>query len=129
MQSYLLLSFALAGNAFAQPVVTSGGIVNARGYQTTLAPDTVFVIFGSGLGPATLATAAAPNYPTSLGGTSIAFTPSAGGLAIHVKMVYSTATQIGGLLPSAIAPGAGPRAIGRRNAEAARGHGVRLYRA
>ena len=34
------------------PSITTGGIVNALGYQTTLAPDTVFVIFGGNLGPA-----------------------------------------------------------------------------
>jgi uncharacterized protein (TIGR03437 family) len=105
MRSYLLLLFGLAGSAFSQPVVTSGAIVNASGYQTTLAPDTVFVVFGSGLGPATLATASAPNYPTSVGGTSIAFTPSAGGAVINAKMIYSIATQVAGLLPSSIAPG------------------------
>jgi uncharacterized protein (TIGR03437 family) len=105
MRSYLLLSVVLAGTALAQPVITSGGIANATGYQATLAPDTVFVVFGSGLGPATLATASAPHYPASVGGTSITFTPTAGGAAINAKMVYSVASQIAGLLPSSIAPG------------------------
>ncbi len=89
----------------AQPVLNTAGILNASGYQNQLAPDTVFVIFGSGLGPAAIATASAPNYPTSVGGTSVTFTPAAGGTAIAAKMVYSLAGQIAGLLPSSIAPG------------------------
>ena len=87
------------------PAISSGGIVNATGYQTTLAPDTVFVIFGSNLGPSTLTAASAPGYPASLGGTSIAFTPSSGGASIAAKMIYASAGQVAGLLPSSIAPG------------------------
>ena len=91
--------------AWAQPVINAGGIVNATGYQTTLAPDTVFLIYGSGLGPAKLATAAAPNYPSSVGGTSITFTQTSGGAATNAKMIYSVAGQVAGLLPSSIKPG------------------------
>jgi uncharacterized protein (TIGR03437 family) len=86
-------------------VLITGGIVNATGYQTLLAPDTVFVIFGSAMGPAALTAASTPNYPTSLGGTSITFSPSSGGTAIPAKMIYSSAGQVAGLLPSSIAPG------------------------
>jgi uncharacterized protein (TIGR03437 family) len=87
------------------PVLSTGGIINATGYQTTLAPDTVFVIFGSNMGPASLAAASAPNYPSALGGTSITFTPASGGSPITAKMVYSSAGQVAGLLPSSITPG------------------------
>ena len=89
----------------AQPVFTSAGVANASGYQNQLAPDTVFVIFGSGLGPAAIATASAPDYPTSLGGTSILFASATGGAPVPAKMVYSLAGQIAGLLPSSITPG------------------------
>jgi uncharacterized protein (TIGR03437 family) len=102
----VFIALALTSTMLAQPSITSGGIVNATGYQTTLAPDTVFVIFGSGMGPATLAAASAPNYPASLGGTSVTFTPSSGGAAITAEMVYTSAVQVAALLPSSIAPGA-----------------------
>jgi uncharacterized protein (TIGR03437 family) len=102
----VFIALALTSTMLAQPSITSGGIVNATGYQTTLAPDTVFVIFGSGMGPATLAAASAPNYPASLGGTSVTFTPSSGGAAITTEMVYTSAVQVAALLPSSIAPGA-----------------------
>ncbi len=101
------LSFAvtLTVTGAAAPVINSGGIVNASGYQAQLAPDTVFVIFGSGMGPASIVTASPPNYPTMLGGTSITFTPAGGGSAINAKMYYTLAGQVAGILPSSIAPG------------------------
>jgi uncharacterized protein (TIGR03437 family) len=102
--SPLQIPVTLTVTAAGAPVISAGGIVNALGSQTTLAPDTVFVIFGGNLGPAALAVAAAP-YPASLGGTSITFTPTGGGSATTAKMVYTSAGQIAGLLPSSIAPG------------------------
>jgi uncharacterized protein (TIGR03437 family) len=102
----VVITFTLAAALSAQPVIRSAnGILNATGYQTLLAPDTVFVVFGTGLGPATIAGASAPNYPATLSGTSINFTPSGGGSPIAAKMVYTLATQVAGLLPSSIAPG------------------------
>ena len=98
-------SVSLTVSGAGAPVFSAGSIVNATGYQTKLAPDTVFTIFGSGMGPESLAAANGPNYPASLGGTSITFTPAAGGAAITAKMVYSVSGQVAGLLPSSITPG------------------------
>ena len=98
--------FALGVLASAQPAIrSSNGILNASGYQALLAPDTVFVIFGTGLGPASIQIASAPDYPASLGGTSINFTPSGGGTAIPANVVYTLSTQVAGVLPSSITPG------------------------
>jgi uncharacterized protein (TIGR03437 family) len=98
-------SVSLTVTGAGAPSFTAASIVNATGYQNKLAPDTVFAIFGSNMGPATLVAAAGPNYPLSLGGTSITFTPASGGSPIDAKLVYSVAGQIAGLLPSSIAPG------------------------
>jgi uncharacterized protein (TIGR03437 family) len=87
------------------PAFNASSVLNALGYQSKLAPDTVFVIFGSGMGPSALAAAAGPDYPTSVGGTSVTFTPAAGGSPINAKMLYASAGQLAGLLPSSIAPG------------------------
>lgn len=108
MKYTFLIAFATLAvpELFYGQSVTISAPVNASGYQAELAPDTVFVMFGSGMGPASLVAANAPNYPASLGGTSVAFTPAAGGAAIAAKMIYSSAAQIAGLLPSSIAPGA-----------------------
>lgn len=91
--------------AWGQPAISSNGVVNASGYQAKLAPDTVFVIFGNGLGGQSLATASAPEYPSSLAGTSVSFTPVAGGPAINARLIYTLAGQVAGLLPSSIVPG------------------------
>jgi uncharacterized protein (TIGR03437 family) len=99
----LLAAFALAAALQAQPSIN--GVVNATGYQTKLAPDTVFVIFGQNMGPEAVVLAAGPNYPDSLSGTSITFTPAGGGAAITARMYYTVAAQVSGLLPSSIAPG------------------------
>jgi len=102
--SPLSINVSLTVSGAGVPAITSGGIVNATGYQAKLAPDTVFVIFGNNMGPSQLQ-AGTPNYQTNLGGTSISFTPAAGGSAIPAKMIYTYATQVAGLLPSSITPG------------------------
>jgi len=100
-----VLLCATAGATFAQPAITPGRILNTSGDQAKLAPGVVWVIYGSGLGPASLAIATGPNYPDSVAGTSVTFTPTAGGAAIPVKIWYSLSTQAGGFLPSSIVPG------------------------
>ena len=87
------------------PTISANGVLNACGFQAKLAPDTFFIILGSGLGPASLKTAPAPNYPMSVGGTSVTFTPAAGGAAINVKMVWAASAYVAGVLPSSITPG------------------------
>jgi uncharacterized protein (TIGR03437 family) len=85
---------------------TIGAIANATGYQAKLAPSAVFVIFGAELGPASIVTTPAPAYPTTLAGTSILLMPqTGGGPAIPARVVYTSATQVAGLMPSSIAPG------------------------
>lgn len=69
--SPLVVQVSLAVAGAGAPSISSGGIRNASGYQNTLAPDTVFVIFGNNLGPAALVLGAAPNYLTNLSGTSV----------------------------------------------------------
>lgn len=92
------------GGRAAAPSFSSTGVVNASGYQNKLAPGAAFVVFGADLGPASLVAGAAP-YATELGGTSITFTPAAGGAAISARIIYTAAKQVAGLLPSSIAPG------------------------
>jgi uncharacterized protein (TIGR03437 family) len=103
--SPLTIHVSLAVTGAGAPTINSGQIFNATGYQTKLAPDTVFAIFGANLGPASLVQASAPNYPTSLEGTSVTFTPVGGGTAIPAKLVYTLAGAVAGILPSTIAPG------------------------
>ncbi len=100
-----LLAAACAASLLAQPSFDAGAVVNAGGYQSVLAPNAVFVIFGSNLGPGSLASATSTDYPEELAGTSVTFTPMAGGAAINARMVYTSSGQLAALLPSAAAPG------------------------
>lgn len=103
--SPLTINVSLTIAGAGAPVFSSGGVYNALGYQTKLAPGGMFVVFGSGLGPASLAAGSAPDYPNTLGGTSVTLTPASGGPAINARLVYTVAGQVAGLLPSSIAPG------------------------
>src|SRR5437588_6369594 len=98
--------FVLLTTAAAQPVINAGGVVNAASYQPAIAPGSIFVVFGTGMGPATLVSASSLPLQTSLSGTSISFT-AAGSAAspIAALMVYTSAGQLAALLPSTAAPG------------------------
>jgi uncharacterized protein (TIGR03437 family) len=89
----------LAASLWAQaPTVRS--VNNAASYGSDIAQGSIFVVFGSGMGPAALAQAGALPLGTSLSGTSVRFTPVAGGAAVDAYMVYTSAGQVAALLPS-----------------------------
>ena len=97
--------FAIATTAMAQPAINEGGVVNGASYLPGIVPGSIFVIKGSGLGPATLLQASSLPYQTTLSNTSITFTPASGGAAIQALMVYTWNAQLAALLPSTAAPG------------------------
>jgi len=99
----LAIPVTLTVSGVGNPQITFAG--NALGYQTKLAPDEVFVLKGGHMGPDILVQDVAPNYHTTLAGTSITFTPSGGGSAIDAKMVYTLGSQVAAFLPSSVLPG------------------------
>jgi uncharacterized protein (TIGR03437 family) len=96
----LSVLLVLSAPAFAQPSINPGGVVNVSGEQPVLAPNAVFAVYGQNLGPSSIVVASAPNYPATLSGTSITFTPASGGPAITPKLVYSESIAVAGILPS-----------------------------
>jgi uncharacterized protein (TIGR03437 family) len=100
-QSFAVTLTVTGANA---PAFASGAVLNALGYQSKLAPGVVFVVFGSAMGPASL-TSGSPDYPTTVAGTSMTFTPTGGGAAVNARIVYTLAGQVAGLLPSSTTPG------------------------
>ena len=97
--------------ALAQPSI--GGIVNSASYATSsagnnnVAQGSIFVIFGSGMGPAGLVSATSLPLGTSLplaNGTSVAIT--SGGQTVNAFMVYTSAGQVAAILPSSTPVGA-----------------------
>src|SRR5580698_6809548 len=82
----------------AQPILRSAN--NAANYDpTAIALGSMFVIFGSSLGPGTLASAT-PNVPlpNSLAGTSV--TVTSGIVTLTCPMFYTSYTQVVAVMPS-----------------------------
>ena len=101
-------ALAIATLASAQPVITAGTVVNGASYLPGIAQGSIFIIKGSGLGPATLLQAPSLPFQTTLpvtNGTSVTFTPAAGGSGIQALMVYTWTSQVAALLPSTAATG------------------------
>ncbi|MBZ5594776.1 MAG: hypothetical protein LAP39_21230 [Acidobacteriia bacterium] len=96
---------ALVTTASAQPVITAGSVTNGASYLPGIAPGSIFIAKGSGLGPATLLQAPSLPFQTTLSNTSVTFTPVAGGAPIEALMVYTWDKQIAAMLPSTAAPG------------------------
>ena len=74
------------------------GLANAG-----VAPGSIIVAYGVGLGPATLVTAPGIPWQANLDGTTA--TVNAGGQSYPVLLYYTSATQIAGLLPSSVPAG------------------------
>jgi len=104
------LMVVLSALAAAQPVVDAGGVVNAASYALTglpnegIAQGSIFVVFGRGLGPASIQQASFP-LPTQLAGTSVKVT--VGGQTVDALMIYTLATQLACVLPSRTPVGTG----------------------
>lgn len=71
----------------------------------SLAPGSIFIVKGSGLGPATLSFAPAAFQSTTLSGTSVSLTVS--GTKVDALMYYTSDKQIAALLPSNTPTGTG----------------------
>src|SRR3954451_15370190 len=87
--------FAAATASAAPPQI--GSILNAASYTRPglpnygIAPGSMFVVFGTELGPAVLQQAAGYPYTATLGGTSMRVT--VGTTTVDAIMVYTSATQ------------------------------------
>jgi uncharacterized protein (TIGR03437 family) len=122
-----LLAFALAPALPAAPTVTS--IQNAASNiapglpNAPLAQGAIFVIKGSGLGPATLAIAPAAFQTTTLSGTSVTIT--AGATTVNAPLYYTSDTQVAALLPSGTPTGTATfKVTYNGQTSSAAGHGI-----
>jgi len=96
--STAFVCLAAIGSAWAQPTVS--GIVNAANYSAGIAQGSIFVVFGTNMGPAQLTQVSAFPVPTTLSGTSIRFTPVSGGAPVDALVIYTSAGQLAGILQS-----------------------------
>jgi uncharacterized protein (TIGR03437 family) len=109
---YVIFLVVLTVSAVAQPTI--GGIVNAASYavapvdansnpigNNNIAQGSIFVIFGTNMGPSSLVQAPGLPLGTSLpasNGTSVSV--SSGGQTVNAFMLYSSAFQVAAILPS-----------------------------
>ena len=70
-----------------------------------IAQGAIFIIKGTGLGPANISIAPAAFQSTTLSGTSVAVT--VGGTTVNAPMYYTSAAQVAALLPSNTPTGTG----------------------
>jgi uncharacterized protein (TIGR03437 family) len=102
----LLLGAAAMPRLSAAPSVTV--VANAAsniGFNSPLAQGSIFVLKGTGLGPAQISIAPSPFQSTSLSETSVAVT--VGTTTVNALMYYTSDTQVAALLPSNTPTGAG----------------------
>lgn len=95
--------------AAAQPAIYPLGVKNAASYRSAssrgqgLAPGSIFVVKGAGLGPAEILHAAPPypaRLPDEVGGARITITPAGSGASVDAAILYAWEWQVAGILPS-----------------------------
>jgi len=118
------VSVLSAANPF-QPVISPNGVVNGASYLSApfqnygIARGSLFVVFGSALGPVDLLQATSFPLPTSegLGGTRVLI--SIGGYNAPCPMVYTSLTQVAAIMPSGAPEGDGSLVVTYQNAASA----------
>jgi uncharacterized protein (TIGR03437 family) len=103
--SVLLLAVTAAGQPVVNSAVNAASSVDAALPNGGLPQGGMFVVYGSGLGPASLVQVSAFPLPASLGGTSVRVT--VGQTSVDALMVYTLAGQVAAILPSSAPVGAG----------------------
>ena len=110
----------------AAPVIQQ--IMNGASYlyfNSPIAPGAVFVIKGSGLGPANIVVSPTPFKSTTVGGTSVAVT--VGSTTVNALMYYASDGQVAALLPSNTPTNQGPGMFAvtyNNQTSSAVGHGI-----
>src|SRR5579863_6646657 len=95
----------------AAPSIAAQGVKNAASFSDPRLPNgsvaqgSIFNIFGSAMGPATISYATSLPLPTTLSGTSISVTVN--GTTEQCVMFYTSAGQVAAILPSTTPIGTG----------------------
>ncbi len=110
-----LAAFIVITAAQTQAAVTLKSAVNGASYQNAALPNgklaqgVLFIAFGQGMGPAQIVRASNFPLPTKLDKTSISVT--VGSTTVDCILLYTTATQIAGILPSNTPAGDGTMTV------------------
>src|SRR6202162_4636911 len=106
LSSFIFLVTAVTPWLSAAPTIAA--VANAASnitFNAPIAQGAIFVLYGSGLGPANISFAPAAFQSTSLRGTSVAVT--VGTTTVNALMYYTSDSQVAALLPSNTPTGAG----------------------
>src|SRR4051812_19998197 len=99
----ILISLVFCGIGAGQPIISAAGAANSASYLPACTSNggvgqgSVFVLFGSGLGPATLQQISRYPLESALAGTSIKV--AVGGTTVDALPLYTSSGQIAALLP------------------------------
>jgi uncharacterized protein (TIGR03437 family) len=119
--AFLLAATSVFAQSRTQPSILPDGIVNAASYippgfyNQGIARGSMFLIFGTNLGPDPLVQATSFPLPASdgLAGTRIHI--DAGAYSGSALMVYTSAKQVGAILPSAVPEGSATLTLNYNN--------------
>jgi uncharacterized protein (TIGR03437 family) len=108
-----LFGFALTAGAAVATIPSFTGIVNAAsdippGFPNSgIAQGSIFVVYGSNLGPANLVDVTALPLPTTAGLAGTSITITVGATAVTAPMIYTSAGQVAAIMPSTTPVGNG----------------------
>src|ERR1700722_9082698 len=111
MTKLLILILAALPAYFAAPSIAAQGVKNAASYSDprlpngSIAEGSIFIVYGSNMGPTTIAYPSGIPLPTNLSGTSVSVTVS--GTTVQCLMIYTVAGQVAAILPSTTPVGTG----------------------
>jgi uncharacterized protein (TIGR03437 family) len=111
LKLFLAATIGLSSLLAQRPTVATGGVLNVASYTFAglpnhgIAKGSMFIIYGTNLGPATLAQASGFPLPTNVGGSSVRVT--VGGTTVDAFILSSLSSQIVALLPSSTPEGEG----------------------
>lgn len=122
---WLILAGTGISSLSAAPVINA--VANAASnipFGFALAPGSIIVIYGTGLGPDTIAFAPSAFKTTNLSGTTVTIT--SGTTTANAPLYYTSATQVAALLPSSTPAGTPAKFTVTYNGQTSNslGHGV-----
>ena len=107
----------------ANPAIAASGVKNAASYADpalphgAIAQGSIFNVFGSNMGPTSLAYASTLPLPTTLSGTQVSVTVN--GATAQCFMIYTSAGQVAAILPSTTPVGTGTITVSYNGAASA----------
>jgi uncharacterized protein (TIGR03437 family) len=124
LAGFVTVMILSSSSAFAaNPAIAAKGVKNAASYADPELPNgaigqgSIFNVFGSNMGPASLAYASSLPLPTNLSGTQVSVTVN--GSTVQCYMIYASAGQVAAILPSTTPAGTGTIAVSYNGAASA----------